>query len=63
MSYHLEYITPDQKGKFDERVVQDGVEVLIDSKALFSIIGSVMDWQEVSLRRARAWTGAGMSVC
>lgn len=50
MSYHLEYITPDQKGKFDERVVQDGVEVLIDSKALFSIIGSVMDWQEVSAR-------------
>ncbi|KAN0059688.1 Iron-sulfur assembly protein 1 [Thecaphora frezii] len=46
MSYHLEYITPDQAGKFDERVKQDGVEVLIDSKALFSIIGSEMDWQE-----------------
>lgn len=35
MSYHLEYVTPDQAGKFDERVKQDGVEVLIDSKALF----------------------------
>lgn len=35
MSYHLEYIAPDQAGKFDERVKQDGVEVLIDSKALF----------------------------
>lgn len=46
MSYHLEYVTPDQAGKFDERVKQDGIEVLIDSKALFSIIGSEMDWQE-----------------
>ena len=46
MSYHLEYVTPEQAGKFDERVKQDGVEVLIDSKALFSIIGSEMDWQE-----------------
>jgi iron-sulfur cluster assembly accessory protein len=46
MSYHLEYVSPDQAGKFDERVKQDGVEVLIDSKALFSIIGSEMDWQE-----------------
>ncbi|PWN22522.1 hypothetical protein BCV69DRAFT_306731, partial [Microstroma glucosiphilum] len=49
MSYHLEYVTPDQAGKFDERVKQDGVEVLIDSKALFSIIGSEMDWQEDKL--------------
>lgn len=46
MSYHLEYVTPEQAGKFDERVQQDGVEVLVDSKALFSIIGSEMDWQE-----------------
>ena len=49
MSYHLEYVSPDQAGKFDERVKQDGVEVLIDSKALFSIIGSEMDWQEDNL--------------
>lgn len=46
MSYHLEYVTPGQEGKFDERVKQDGVEVLIDSRALFSVIGSEMDWQE-----------------
>ncbi|GAC72957.1 fe-s cluster biosynthesis protein ISA1 [Moesziomyces antarcticus T-34] len=46
MSYHLEYIKPQEAGRFDERVKQDGVEVLIDSKALFSIIGSEMDWQE-----------------
>ncbi|PWZ00840.1 hypothetical protein BCV70DRAFT_199206, partial [Testicularia cyperi] len=46
MSYHLEYIKPEEAARFDERVKQDGVEVLIDSKALFSIIGSEMDWQE-----------------
>ena len=48
MSYHLEYV--DKPGKFDEVVEQDGVRVLIDSKALFSIIGSVMDWKEDPLR-------------
>ncbi|WFD18518.1 Iron-sulfur assembly protein 1 [Malassezia caprae] len=46
MSYHLEYVKPNEVGRFDERVQQDDVEVLIDSRALFSIIGSVMDWQE-----------------
>ncbi|GLB36602.1 putative iron-sulphur cluster biosynthesis [Lyophyllum shimeji] len=44
LSYNLEYV--DKPGKFDEVVEQDGVEVLIDSKALFSIIGSEMDWTE-----------------
>ena len=44
MAYHLEYV--DKPGKFDEVVKQDGVQVLIDSKALFSIVGSEMDWQE-----------------
>ncbi len=48
LSYHLEYV--DQPGKFDEVVEQDGVKVVIDSKALFSIIGSEMDWQEDALR-------------
>ncbi|KAK9327859.1 hypothetical protein V1520DRAFT_347638 [Lipomyces starkeyi] len=42
LQYHLEYV--DNPGKFDEEVIQDGVKVLIDSKALFSIIGSEMDW-------------------
>lgn len=46
MSYHFDYIKPEDKGRFDEVVSQDGVEVLIDSRALFSIIGSVMDWKE-----------------
>lgn len=44
MQYHLEYV--DKPGKFDEIVSQDGVKVLIDSKALFSIIDSEMDWKE-----------------
>jgi len=47
LSYHLEYV--DEPGKFDEVVIQDGVRVLIDSKALFSIIGSEMDWKEDQL--------------
>ena len=45
MAYHLEYVPP-PGGKFDEVVEQDGVKVLIDSKALFSIIGSKMDWRD-----------------
>ena len=48
LSYHLEYV--EQPAKFDEVVEQDGVKVVIDSKALFSIIGSEMDWQEDGLR-------------
>ena len=44
MSYHLDYV--EKPGRFDEVVEQDGVKVLIDSKALFSIVGSEMDWLE-----------------
>lgn len=47
LAYHLEYV--DKPGAFDESVEQDGVKVLIDSKALFSIIGSEMDWLEDKL--------------
>ncbi|CAN8103892.1 unnamed protein product [Discula destructiva] len=49
LAYHLEYV--DKAGAFDEAVEQDGVKVLIDSKALFSIIGSEMDWQEDKLNQ------------
>ncbi|KAJ5720756.1 uncharacterized protein N7483_008690 [Penicillium malachiteum] len=49
LAYHLEYV--DKPAKFDEVVEQDGVKVLIDSKALFSIIGSEMDWHEDKLSR------------
>jgi len=47
LSYHLEYV--DRPAKFDEVVEQEGVKVVIDSKALFSIIGSEMDWHEDAL--------------
>lgn len=47
LAYNLEYV--DKPGKFDEEVVQEDVRVLIDSKALFSIIGSEMDWVEDKL--------------
>lgn len=47
LAYHLEYVK--KPGAFDEVVEQEGVKVLIDSKALFSIIGSEMDWQEDKL--------------
>lgn len=47
LTYHLEYV--DQPEKFDEIVVQDDIKVVIDSKALFSIIGSEMDWVDNKL--------------
>ena len=49
LAYHLEYV--EKAGIFDETVEQDGVKVLIDSKALFSIIGSEMDWVEDKLNQ------------
>ena len=49
LAYNLEYV--DNPGVFDETVEQDGVKVLIDSKALFSIIGSEMDWVEDKLNQ------------
>ncbi|KAI4135598.1 MAG: hypothetical protein LQ347_000530 [Umbilicaria vellea] len=49
LAYHLEYV--DKPGTFDEAVEQDGVKVLIDSRALFSIIGSEMDWVEDKLNQ------------
>ena len=41
-AYSLEYTK--EKGKFDEVVVQDGVHILVDAKALLSIIGSEVDY-------------------
>lgn len=49
LAYHLEYV--EKPGPFDEMVEQDGVKVLVDSKALFSIIGSEMDWVEDKLNQ------------
>lgn len=47
LTYHLEYVS--EPGKFDEVVEQDGVKVVIDSKALFSIVGSEMEWLDDKL--------------
>jgi iron-sulfur cluster assembly protein len=47
LTYNLEYI--EEPKKFDEVVEQDGVKVVIDSKALFSIVGSEMDWLDDKL--------------
>lgn len=47
LSYLLDYV--EKPGAFDEIIEQDGVKVLIDSKALFSIIGSEMDWEDKKL--------------
>ncbi|KAI8821803.1 uncharacterized protein EV422DRAFT_527056 [Fimicolochytrium jonesii] len=42
LSYSLDYVAA--PGRFDEVVEQDGVKVVVDSKALFSLIGSEMDF-------------------
>lgn len=47
LTYHLEYV--DKPGKFDEVVEQGDVKVIIDSKALFSIVGLEMDWLDDKL--------------
>lgn len=47
MSYHLDYV--EKPERFDEVVEQGGVKVVVDSKALFSVIGSEMDWKEDEL--------------
>ena len=35
---------PDEKGKFDELVEQNGVQVLIDSPALMHLFGTKIDF-------------------
>lgn len=42
MSYTLEYVN--EKAKFDEEVFQDGVRILIDSKAQMTLLGTEMDF-------------------
>lgn len=61
LAYHLEYV--DKAGAFDETVEQDGVKVLIDSKALFSIIGSEMDWLEDKLSARFIFKNPNISKC
>ncbi|KAK3807780.1 MAG: hypothetical protein J3Q66DRAFT_444862 [Benniella sp.] len=45
--YDLHYAT--KKEKFDEEIKQDGVTVLVDNKALLSVLGSEMDYVEDKL--------------
>ena len=47
LSYTMDYV--DSKGKFDEEVNQDGVKVIIDSKAQLSLLGTEMDFVESKL--------------
>lgn len=61
LAYHLEYV--EKPGTFDEVVEQDGIKVLIDSKALFSIIGSEMDWQEDKLSKRFVFKNPNISKC
>ena len=48
LTYTLEYA--DEKGKFDEVVVHNGVTILIDPKASMFIIGTEMDYVEDKLQ-------------
>jgi iron-sulfur cluster assembly accessory protein len=59
LAYSLEYV--DKAGAFDETVEQDGVKVLVDSKALFSIIGSEMDWVEDKLNQRFVFNNPNIS--
>ena len=61
LAYHLEYV--EKPGVFDETVEQDGVKVLIDSKALFSIIGSEMDWVKDKLNERFVFRNPNISMC
>lgn len=47
LTYVLDYAT--ERSKLDEEVVQDGVRVLIDSKAQLSLLGTEMDYVESKL--------------
>lgn len=44
LAYDLEYV--DKPSMLDEVVEQDGVKLIIDNRALMSVIGSEMHWQE-----------------
>ena len=60
LAYNLEYV--EKAGVLDEEVVQDGVKVLIDNRALFSIIGSEMDWVEDKLHQKFVFRNPNISM-
>lgn len=49
LAYDLEYV--DKPSLLDEVVEQDGVKLVIDNRALMSVIGSEMHWQEDMLSK------------
>ncbi|MES1911712.1 MAG: hypothetical protein MHM6MM_004105 [Cercozoa sp. M6MM] len=51
-SYALNYISRDEiEDDFDEVVkANDGTELIVDGKAVFYVLGTVMDWVEDDLR-------------
>ena len=60
LAYNLEYV--DKPSTFDETVEQEGVKVLIDSKALFSIIGSEMNWVDDRLNQRFVFRNPNISL-
>mmetsp|Transcript_11138 Transcript_11138/g.27372 ORF Transcript_11138/g.27372 Transcript_11138/m.27372 type:complete len:157 (-) Transcript_11138:116-586(-) len=50
LSFVMDYQEEGKEGKLDEKVSVNGVDVFVDSKAVFYIIGTKMDWVEDELR-------------
>jgi iron-sulfur cluster assembly protein len=50
MEYVMDYVT--EPGAFDERVEDQGVEIVIDAKALLFLLGSTIDY-EISALHAK----------
>lgn len=42
----MDYVKPGMKGKYDEEVVDKGVRVVIDSRAIMFILGTTVDYRE-----------------
>lgn len=49
LTYTLDYAKQEDKKKFDEVVEQDGIKVIIDSKAQLTLLGTEMDYIETKL--------------
>jgi iron-sulfur cluster assembly protein len=54
LKYKIEYA--DEANKYDLEVNQHDVKVLIDSKAMLFIIGSIMDYEEAELSSGFVFT-------
>ncbi|KAJ3194763.1 Iron-sulfur assembly protein 1 [Irineochytrium annulatum] len=62
-TYTLDYVTEDQRSRLDEVIEQDGVRVVVDSKALFSLIGSEMDYSSDLLSSQFVFHNPNVKVC